>query len=205
MLELMIVITIILVLLGLATVGFKHVTKSGKQNATKTALETCKSMMAEFLAANQKNGTQTLNNYYNTPTYTGHMQAHAGTIEGESASRYTDDSIAFTQAVMGRLLAMPNNRATLQKIPASGLLGKPPTSVQSVLLPNATSSPNPPILLDGWGNPIIFVPSLGLTGVTVGGQANQPVLAPDNRPFFVSAGEDGDFSTGDDNVYSFEN
>ncbi|MGH7213995.1 MAG: hypothetical protein ACREIT_04460, partial [Tepidisphaeraceae bacterium] len=29
--------------------------------------------------------------------------------------------------------------------------------------------------------------------------------SPDKRPFFASAGEDGDFSKGDDNLYSFEN
>ena len=32
-----------------------------------------------------------------------------------------------------------------------------------------------------------------------------PIVAPDGRPFFASAGPDGDFTTGDDNVYSFEN
>ena len=30
------------------------------------------------------------------------------------------------------------------------------------------------------------------------------IAAPNNRPFFASAGPDGDFSKGDDNIYSFE-
>ena len=30
-----------------------------------------------------------------------------------------------------------------------------------------------------------------------------PITAPDGKPFFVSAGPDGDFSAGDDNIYSF--
>jgi hypothetical protein len=31
------------------------------------------------------------------------------------------------------------------------------------------------------------------------------IRSPDNRPFWASAGADGDFRTGDDNMYSFEN
>jgi hypothetical protein len=54
------------------------------------------------------------------------------------------------------------------------------------------------IPLDAWGNPIIFVPAGGLAGVHV-----DPVRSPDGRPFFASAGADGDFATGDDNLYSF--
>ena len=33
---------------------------------------------------------------------------------------------------------------------------------------------------------------------------NPVIRSPDNRPFFASAGPDGDFSKGDDNLYSFE-
>jgi hypothetical protein len=33
---------------------------------------------------------------------------------------------------------------------------------------------------------------------------NPLVTAPGNRPFFASAGPDGDFQSPDDNVYSFE-
>lgn len=74
-----------------------------------------------------------------------------------------------------------------------------------------------PVLLDAWGNPIIFVPGgqLGLTvssipsplagsGVLVAGGRPFVVSSPDDRPFWASAGPDGDFSLGDDNLYSFE-
>jgi hypothetical protein len=93
-----------------------------------------------------------------------------------------------------------------------------------------TSSPTP-ILLDGWNNPIIFVPGTGLrvrrlngqktlnpTDISqtwidispegkvknLGSKAQLPVVTQPGRPFFASAGPDGDFSTGDDNIYSFE-
>jgi type II secretory pathway pseudopilin PulG len=96
-----------------------------------------------------------------------------------------------------------------------------------------------PMLKDGWGNPIIFVPATGLRVrmlldasnlldsavqsdqkytrvVTSAGlvDPNDPTLnyntanyrAPAGvKPFFASAGPDGNFATGDDNVYSFEN
>ena len=37
-----------------------------------------------------------------------------------------------------------------------------------------------------------------------GSASAAPVVSRTGRPFFASAGPDGDFSTGDDNVYSFE-
>ena len=84
--------------------------------------------------------------------------------------------------------------------------------------------------MDAWGNPIIFVGSQGLKGVYVGKKPNTyGTIAQDFdpprqmivtsagtidpkittaipagvRPFFASAGPDGNFHTGDDNVYSF--
>jgi prepilin-type N-terminal cleavage/methylation domain-containing protein len=70
-----------------------------------------------------------------------------------------------------------------------------------------------PVPLDAWGNPIIFVPggSLGNgsvygpgSGALVAGGISITARSPDGRPFFASAGPDGDFSKGDDNLYSFE-
>ena len=89
-----------------------------------------------------------------------------------------------------------------------------------------------PLLLDGWGNPIIFVPATGLRVRLLNGKSdydpadpaqNFIIISPEGRvqtysaaltgspfvlspgkPFFASAGPDGDFSKGDDNVYSFE-
>lgn len=190
-----------------------------------------------------------------------------------------------TQIVMARLLALPANRAALEKIPAdryftprwvggSGapLGGKVATpGNDGVLMTNnegtedvyyltgakveATtgrfrckldhastgstpppgsnwdpdSSPASPLLLDAWNNPIIFVPGTGLRVRLLNGKsANDPtdkqqtfiIVSPEGktdrlgtgepyvvqpgRPFFASAGPDGNFATGDDNIYSFE-
>ena len=67
-----------------------------------------------------------------------------------------------------------------------------------------------PVLRDGWGNPIIFVPAAGMTA-TVGGTAITVVSSHNgstsdiaNRPYFASAGPDANFYMADDNVYSFD-
>jgi hypothetical protein len=77
------------------------------------------------------------------------------------------------------------------------------------------SSGSQPVILDGWKNPIIYVPSGGLTnvyvtqgaptttsGVSTATYRMVTVQAQDGRPFWASAGQDGDFSFGDDNLYS---
>jgi hypothetical protein len=87
-----------------------------------------------------------------------------------------------------------------------------------------------PILLDAWHNPIIFVPATGLrvrklqqekeldptnkeqTVIDISPEGRTlidtasglPYVTQIGRPFFASAGPDGDFATGDDNIYSFQ-
>jgi prepilin-type N-terminal cleavage/methylation domain-containing protein len=60
------------------------------------------------------------------------------------------------------------------------------------------------IPLDGWGNPIIFVPASGLTGVKLADGNYHTIVSPDGLPFWASAGPDGNFTNGDDNIYSFQ-
>lgn len=86
-----------------------------------------------------------------------------------------------------------------------------------------------PLLLDAWNNPIIFVPGSGLRvrvyngkndydpadvnqnwiiispeGEVIGNGTGTPHVKRTGRPFWASAGPDGDFSTGEDNIYSFD-
>jgi hypothetical protein len=112
----------------------------------------------------------------------------------------------------------------------------PPLNDQTFWIPVGSAEPAVPVspfekvpmLLDGWGNPIIFVPSgvLG-TGAALSPGPTPPlgypipgsgaivsspgssgasiqVSSPDGRPFWASAGPDGIFRLGDDNMYSFE-
>lgn len=66
-------------------------------------------------------------------------------------------------------------------------------------VPGTTPLPTP-VILDAWGNPIIFV----MGGVLNGTSGGVAVHSPDYHPFFASAGPDGNFSKSDDNLYSFE-
>jgi prepilin-type N-terminal cleavage/methylation domain-containing protein len=141
------------------------------------------------------------------------------------------DAVVNTQLIMQLLLGTPKNRTMLGQFPQGSLMEKVPGSFTPKLLVanNANDrTPTPAVPLDPWGNPIIFVPGAGLCGGTgpddsmwVGGERNSteakqvvqtpnstqlgPIQSPDARPFWASAGPDGDFRTGDDNVYSFEN
>lgn len=104
--------------------------------------------------------------------------------------------------------------ATYYACVQSGTPAAPPSAGQWVIDP--ASNVILPIPLDAWGNPIIFVPSgLGKGATWTGkgaippgelGTGGRPFTqtSPDGRPFFASAGPDGDFSKGDDNIYSFE-
>jgi len=132
------------------------------------------------------------------------------------AGRYNSDAILNTQAVIGLMKGAPAVATTLNQLPTSQLMEKVPTGTTTNLTRDANNVAVPPVVLDGWGNPIIFVPSGGLGNVTMKDQGTFIVtsggmlrvgdaLKPALRPFFASAGADGDFSKGDDNMYSFEN
>jgi len=169
-----------------------------------------------------------------------------------ASGRYSADQIGNTQQVM-LMQTAPNVRSMIQQLPAQQLMEQipanlpmPPAGVKLFvqradntigMYQGVAARPNPPLVLDGWGNPIIFVPAGGLAGgdgpktdpntMIVGGKAsdtdskrvlaldpadqNPPadavrqIRSPDNRPFWASAGPDGNFMTGDDNLYSFEN
>ena len=156
--------------------------------------------------------------------------------------RYNADAILNTQQIIGLLQQVPVAKSGLDKLQASEMMETLPAGLTGVRMTvrNATgvtvpysgaaASPWPPIPLDAWGNPIIFVPGGGLQ-VAVSGDGSSsggtPKLLPttvkgrDLRGFWASAGPDGAFNrlpgndgafntaddipAGDDNVYSFEN
>jgi prepilin-type N-terminal cleavage/methylation domain-containing protein len=114
--------------------------------------------------------------------------------------------------------------------PSSGMN----TPWKDLSAPANAGTPPVPLLLDAWDNPIIFVPATGLRVRLLNGQSTlnqneasdnfqqtfivispegkvgtdpatkEPIVIQPGRPFFASAGPDGDFSKGDDNIYSFQ-
>ena len=200
------------------------------------------------------------------------VPAPAGSVSpGEpSDDRYKSAAVVATQDVMGRLRSVPAARSMFDALPTSAALPPPPTGMAGAakVIPAGGVAPtdalsardldgsgsytdgdvlDPPMLVDAWGGPILYVPPGGLDGVTfeahgpaelhrvtskgalepgvdtdpatadglrklINDAATSP--APPQpldiargrglRPFFASAGPDGFFTTGDDNLYSFE-
>jgi type II secretory pathway pseudopilin PulG len=165
---------------------------------------------------------------------------------GAHETRFKDPAIIRTQMVMARLMAIPANRTAIGQLPANSFLLWPLSASPTVgtignalqfqqvqVGPPARYVFNPPLLLDGWGNPIIYVPPAGLSGVNfknqtppsgdtawvvtsirVRGSYKNGITNPSDphygnfepgaAGFWASAGPDGDFTKGDDNIYSFE-
>lgn len=149
---------------------------------------------------------------------TGSPTDNTGDMSKTGLARYHSAAVLRTQDVMYLLMHVPANRTTVQSLPPKLILeaapGSPPTSID-----------DGPVLLDGWGNPIVFVPrggiyftdnQAGTNGITTitylvrstgvfKFPGTTPPMTGNEVPFWASAGEDNDFTQGDDNLYSFDN
>jgi hypothetical protein len=240
--ELLTAISILVILAGMAFIGFRVIGGGGKTRSTKAALDSGRSMMAEIDASGglaniksiyQGSGQVAPLGAYPAAFPTGTtvptpVPAPQGNVSEDAYSsantvRYTSDAVVLTQQVMKNLLSAPTNRTILGQLPGDRLFkwrgtAVPPTGGINIVQDPATKqwTVNPAMLVDAWGNPIIYVPPAGLGPITVGGNTNRvqtsvgiqnvgytPVV-PGASGFWASAGPDGDFRTGDDNVYSFE-
>lgn len=237
LLEILVVIGIIMLLVAIAVISFGALNPSGR--GTKMTLANLQGMFAAYQAqAGLREQPQVV--YINNqarPT-TGNdpasLWAHVSVIPDSPAGierltsgspgRYQLDGVANAQRVFAFLNRIPANKQAMSALPSKQVLG-----VIEVPRPNKLTGPNPrqvdpPLVLDAWGNPIIFVGSGGLSGVRFEAQKASPTAVPPKkkvtsvgiigetettpqsaRPFFASAGPDGDIETGDDNMYSFEN
>ncbi|MDB5357230.1 MAG: hypothetical protein JWN24_3683 [Phycisphaerales bacterium] len=207
LLELLAVIGIILVLISIAILAYKHVDQAVTAKATKATLSNCQAMLAEYEINNPLNTDLRFSIAVRTPT-----DVNPGGIDRLNGRNQYDT----TEDVMALLNSIPKNNQMIAQLPARSLLA------------GATPSKNPPnsngpILLDGWKNPIIYVSAAGLvvnlpdptnpktpaaytvrtSGIYPNKNPLPPITALD-RPFFASAGPDGNFQNGDDNIYSFQ-
>ncbi|MGE5609318.1 MAG: type II secretion system protein [Bacillota bacterium] len=224
--ELMIAISILVLLMGIVLVGFGALGNRGKTTDTKVALEAAKSMLAELEAGGAMTRVKDLflagsQDYYQL----GIMAPDFGVLTGEpDRDMETRYRVVFalpsprcdgsTANVMRQLYSIPRNLKILESLPVNRTAKVPDPKLKKPVKPVTA-------LLDGWGNPIIFVPAGGMKGcmdaktgnitkpvVTSVGVIQYDASAPlpgGSRPFFVSAGPDGDFLTHQDNIYSFEN
>lgn len=176
--EVLVVVAIILVLVGLVTVGLNRYLRQGKVQMTDQLLANCRGWLAELDRADQLRRLPTA------------AVVSPGLVRQGAADR-TGTVVTDTRTVMTQLAALPVNKQAMDQTPS-----------EHRWLP--ANDWEGSIILDGWLNPIIFVPAGGLNGLTEGGTAmSQPLQSPDRRPFFASAGPDEDFTTHEDNQYSF--
>lgn len=260
LIELMIVIGIIMLLMSIVAFGFRHVQARAARHETIAEMHICEGMVYEYGAVNgltnieQPTGTiagpliplpdgvtkvptpvfyDTLDGSSATGPQPSYLTSDnlAGDSLGDYSTRspgdprYTSPIVKSTQAVMFILLKDSHNRAMLSVIPAKRILEQPSTST-------AMNYGDYSVILDGWGNPIIYVPKGGmLTWGMVGSQSSNfmvrssgtyisdanggggmlPKVGVNDRPFFASAGQDGIFTDPQrktdnavDNVYSFQ-
>jgi prepilin-type N-terminal cleavage/methylation domain-containing protein len=235
LLEILVVIGIILLLVAIGVIGFGALDQSGK--VTKTTLANLKSMFAEYEERTKLreqpprmwfNDVQVNTNPAGNPAMdlwrTPVVMTAPTSVVGDK--RYSFDGVANMQIVLAYLARLPENKQLMTKIPSKQVQGTAdaPKGNPAKLTPtNDEKVIDPPIVLDAWNNPVIFVGSDGLAGVRFAskndnkdyrvtstgiipgtGLVNPAERSKSWRPFFASAGPDGDFQTGDDNVYSFE-
>jgi len=187
MIEIMVAIGIILVLMAIGVFGFRYLDKASSSKATNVALANCESMVAEYESSMGPGSVTTL------PNATAGATGSGDVAPGSTARQSAVDS---TKLVIQALMRNPKNKTFFAGLPAKGMVDLNGTRQQ--------------VLADGWGNPIIFVGRAGMStslGKKPDGSFSKTgvsVTNPSGRPFWASAGPDGNFDAGDDNIYSFE-
>ena len=263
LIEVLVVIGIILVLLGMVVLGFRHLDAVASKRDTVAELHVCRDLLTEYgnlngldnldvtIAANispkqskdpnapgrqlfpvyvdtlNANGTITPQDILPGDTTAG-TSVDMGDRGSSSNARYSCNAVLRTQDVMYVLLRVPKNQSMVASLPSKRILEARPSGSSGTPTP---ASIRQAVILDGWGNPIIFVPRGGLhvmidngsgaqeyivrtSGTFLASQIKQHPLSAADRPFFASAGQDGKFGApeqgnpkaayGADNVYSFQ-
>ena len=235
MLEILIVIGIIILLVSIGVVAFNALDQSPK--LTKTMLGNLQAMLGEFQAMTDlrdqpqqvwRTGGQVPTSGNNAASLWREEAAilpspadENGNVGGGTRGRFGWSAVGNTQLVYRFLARVPNNKKVMTGLPSKHVMGMADADDKGNKLqpgPASNRAIDPPLVLDAWNNPIIFVGSDGLVGVNLEARAGQQLrvtstgildasalpLPANRRPFFASAGPDGDFRTGDDNLYSFD-
>lgn len=231
--ELLIVMAIIAVLGAIAFLGFRSIVGQGSSNRTRMALSNAASILAEYEV---KTGLKRQpphvwkgsgpTGVYDSPPYATSFNfwhdADPDTddnqglpaprrVEMDELARTESAAVLNTQLVMYLTAQIPANKTLIGNFGPDQTMQVPDNTTDTTHYDES----GVPILLDAWGNPIIFVPASGLRGVYLGEPAQEfvitsvkvylpsgtgpnvlpdGVVAPNARPFFASAGPDGVFS-----------
>jgi prepilin-type N-terminal cleavage/methylation domain-containing protein len=220
LMEVLIAVSIIAILAAGAFFAFRGMGDTQRANTTRNALGNARAILNEYMAVTKGAGPEAW--YWGSMTLISTADITTNNLNFWSAQYRTPLAPASPAEPMPAPLDFDvlstwqwqNTQSAMElfrRVPSAGkMLGSLPKESTAIYDPDPNNPPVPaPILLDGWSQPILLVHGAGLKGVSLGGQpANtnaNPILSPDRKPFWVSAGADGNFTTGDDNLYSFEN
>jgi prepilin-type N-terminal cleavage/methylation domain-containing protein len=205
LIEMLVVIGIILLLMSIGVLGYRSIERSNTERATKTALVNGEGFLKEMNAIGALAMIEGPSDASPAPVYvSGASLASPGDVSPGKAGRNT--AILNNQKMIKVFRLNPKNKTALANLPSNLVLPVITTS------PPGGYDPQIPVLIDAWGNPLIYVPSGGLTNVNFAesGSTGQKIYSsgqansPQNRGFWASAGPDGSFDTGGDNLYSFQ-
>jgi len=257
--ELLVTIGLITLLLSVLVIGLRYAAGSTQERQTRVLMENCRNLLGEATAdraARDRFFQIQLPAIYNTTAAAANGRTDLDLTTAPLDGPAQDDpfNAAYVNAVrwtyfpMRAILNNTRARSAYDALPADRKARMPagtyqnPRVARQEFTVGADGRPDPAPLIDGWGQPILFVPdgfeAVGAGGVSgvrleaAGGIAgirsdaakqywgavepappgvtgyarvDAALRAPDRRPFWVSAGPDGDFRTHDDNIYSFEN
>ncbi|GEM_PF-3750339 len=146
--EILVVISIILILVGMILLGVRKVNQSSRSNSTKVTLEQCRSMTSEYgraqglplpsepldLRVAPDSTVIPLPTTAVLPYWPGDLRREANSDYGLAVpnGRY-GVMVRFTSAVMARMMQAPAIRSSVQALPANSLLIVPP----NVTMPGA--------------------------------------------------------------------
>ena len=209
LIEILIVIGVIMTLLAIGMYGYRSLEDSASRKLTVTALGSANSLLKEMNSTGTYARIEGPSDQTPPPFYVlGATVASPGdvTVAKNGRALIVADNPAINTPSQPRLMrilrANPKIATMIAGFPSQSLLSPDPGQTTRTI----------PILCDAWDNPLLLVPAAGLTGVTIDGKAvptitssGQAATNPANRAFWASAGPDGDFTKGDDNLYSFQN
>jgi type II secretory pathway pseudopilin PulG len=250
LIEILVVVGVIAILASIAVFGFRALARNANRNKTKVVLKNAASMLAEYDAATglkqqppymyDTAGTKVTTNFDvwhdanpATPVIDA-LPVPPGSVDADDYqqgaagknSRLESPGVMNAAVVLREIGRVPNVKKILTQVPQDSLLETWTNPKSGGIKDPVKSEPSATVLIDAWGNPIIYVPASGLADVKLGDAGVKYVIRsdkvytrgdfdaavnatpprlPTGRPFFASAGPDGSFENGDDNVYSFEN
>lgn len=209
LLEILIVIAIITILFGIGIYGYRSLEESASKKLTRTTLGSAAGLLKEMNSTGSYARVEGPKDQIPPPFYElGFSLTNPGDVTVGKAGRAkiaNDDATVNTPSqvrLMKILRSNPKIASMIAGFPSQALLTADPGQPARTV----------PIISDAWDNPLLLVPSGGLKGVNFeNGSNNQTITSsgqttsPANRAFWASAGPDGDFTKGDDNLYSFQN